>query len=410
MVAYLANTLGENLERYPRTRCETQLPVGKAPLTFDGRKVWGRALGPVMDQGACGSCYAFACAAMLGDRFNIRGDRGDVVPPQPPSEQKGKYYFKGGDRFNIRGDRGDVVPPPLVLSPTRLVLCNYEQVQLAKENSNLNELDKRALSSNESFGVCYGNTVLNTLEQLYIFGTCELRCMPYEILEKSPTYFQRNAFTNFQNDPARLPFCTLLAGPVADMCDDYYLNTTLGISGGTPQRFYRCMNIWLYQNNADVIATNIYHFGPVVTSFRLYDDFTTVAGAGNVYSWDGKAAYMGTRHAVEIVGWGGNVGGEQWWLIKNSWGTQFGDKGYCKIRKGVNECGIEENVMGATPDNFYTPAQIKALDTTVYSRTAIQSKAAIRDREAVISQIDMVAGGIDPTTGYSRRVNPLALK
>ena len=38
------------------------------------------------------------------------------------------------------------------------------------------------------------------------------------------------------------------------------------------------------------------------------------------------------NHAVLVVGWGtqNNI---PYWLIKNSWGTTFGDKGYIKIKR-----------------------------------------------------------------------------
>ncbi|VDM77763.1 unnamed protein product [Strongylus vulgaris] len=51
-------------------------------------------------------------------------------------------------------------------------------------------------------------------------------------------------------------------------------------------------------------------------------------------------------HGVKIIGWGEEreENGEQvpYWLLANSWGTEFGNKGYFKMLRGENECGIEE--------------------------------------------------------------------
>jgi len=44
----------------------------KIPNSFDGRKVWKDLLTPVMNQGSCGSCWAFASTSTLADRFNIQ--------------------------------------------------------------------------------------------------------------------------------------------------------------------------------------------------------------------------------------------------------------------------------------------------------------------------------------------------
>ena len=44
-------------------------------------------------------------------------------------------------------------------------------------------------------------------------------------------------------------------------------------------------------------------------------------------------------HAITVVGYG-SEGGVDYWLIKNSWGTNWGENGYIRLQRGVNMCGI----------------------------------------------------------------------
>jgi len=43
------------------------------------------------------------------------------------------------------------------------------------------------------------------------------------------------------------------------------------------------------------------------------------------------------NHAVEIVGY--RLGENPYYILKNSWGTNFGDEGYIYVAIGNNECG-----------------------------------------------------------------------
>ncbi|CAF1039045.1 unnamed protein product [Rotaria sp. Silwood1] len=61
--------------------------------------------------------------------------------------------------------------------------------------------------------------------------------------------------------------------------------------------------------------------------------------ASGIYDVPGCPTNENMNHAMVIIGYG-TENGIDYWLVKNSWGTAWGDDGYIKIKRNANMCGI----------------------------------------------------------------------
>lgn len=97
-------------------------------------------------------------------------------------------------------------------------------------------------------------------------------------------------------------------------------------------------------NDEKAIMKELYENGPAEAALTVYEDF--MAYKGGVYHHVHGKALGG--HAIRLVGWGESMEGgvhEKYWLLANSWNSDWGENGYFRIRRGTNECGIEEEVV-----------------------------------------------------------------
>jgi len=94
--------------------------------------------------------------------------------------------------------------------------------------------------------------------------------------------------------------------------------------------------------------------GPLSVSFEVYDDFmmykSGVYHHTQLLKSSGFQPFELTNHAVLLVGYGHDTRlGEDYWIIKNSWGTAWGEDGFFRIRRGTDECAIESIAVEAFP-------------------------------------------------------------
>ncbi|KAK9101541.1 hypothetical protein Scep_024971 [Stephania cephalantha] len=76
---------------------------------------------------------------------------------------------------------------------------------------------------------------------------------------------------------------------------------------------------------------------PVSIAFQVVRDFRHYNGGVYTSNTCGSTP-MDVNHAVLAVGYGVE-NGVPYWLVKNSWGADWGDHGYFKIEMGKNMCG-----------------------------------------------------------------------
>ncbi|KAI5651913.1 papain family cysteine protease domain-containing protein [Phthorimaea operculella] len=103
-------------------------------------------------------------------------------------------------------------------------------------------------------------------------------------------------------------------------------------------------NVYEIDLNEDQIRAELYQNGPVEAVFQVFDDFLSYKSGVYRHTHGVSIGY----HAVKIMGWGVE-GGTKYWLVANSWNTDWGDHGFFKFLRGENHCGIEGGIVAGEP-------------------------------------------------------------
>jgi cathepsin B len=166
---------------------------------------------------------------------------------------------------------------------------------------------------------CEGGSLSSAWYFLTQYGLPTEACQPYTIPTCPPA---QQPCLNFKPTPACHQTC--------------YGNTSMPFTTYTAYNYYS-VGGWI--DNVEKIQTEIMTNGPVEAAFTVYADFLQYKSG--VYQHETGSALGG--HAVKVIGWGVE-NGTPYWNIANSWTTYWGDKGYFKIRRGDDNCGIEDDV------------------------------------------------------------------
>ena len=94
----------------------------------------------------------------------------------------------------------------------------------------------------------------------------------------------------------------------------------------------------------DEVKEFLYETGPLAIALNADPLQTYSSGILDVTST--KCPTSGINHAVTLVGYG--TGSPNYWIVKNSWGKNWGESGYFRIRRGNGTCGINCYITTAT--------------------------------------------------------------
>lgn len=281
--------MGTNLTR--NAEQVAQFPAKRAtgmalPDSFDARQQWSSCsiLGHIRDQASCGSCWAVSST----DSFNGRLCVATGYDKELSAEVTNSCCNLGGAGLTCLGSQG----------------CNGGQ-------------PAEAWSFFVNDGIPTGGDYSD-------IGTGR-SCAPYAI---HPCWHHEYV--------PGLPQCT--EGGSTPACPNKKC-TESNYTIPYEQDLHNAKSVHSLPS-VESIMEDLVQSGPVTVAFSVYSDFLTYKSG--IYRHQ-SGTYEG-GHAVQIIGYG-TENGEDYWLVKNSWGDYWGDGGLVKFLKGVDECGIESQAV-----------------------------------------------------------------
>ncbi len=88
------------------------------------------------------------------------------------------------------------------------------------------------------------------------------------------------------------------------------------------------------------IKTALYKQGPISVGVNANQDWQLYSkGIYNPSVQECDPSPYSMDHGVIIVGYGSEKG-QKYWIVRNSWGADWGEQGYIRLARGTNACGV----------------------------------------------------------------------
>ena len=97
------------------------------------------------------------------------------------------------------------------------------------------------------------------------------------------------------------------------------------------------------------MMNEIYQRGPITCAIAVPASLETYNG-GIYHDTTGNVELV---HDISVVGYGVE-NGVKYWMVRNSWGSYWGEKGFFRVVRGINNLGIESACSWAVPKDTWT--------------------------------------------------------
>ena len=96
----------------------------------------------------------------------------------------------------------------------------------------------------------------------------------------------------------------------------------------------------------------IYQRGPIACGIAATPELHNYQGG----IFEDKTNATDINHDISVVGYGVEKG-TKYWVVRNSWGTSWGESGFVRVVRGVNNMMIETDCAWATPVDTWTKGE-----------------------------------------------------
>jgi len=102
----------------------------------------------------------------------------------------------------------------------------------------------------------------------------------------------------------------------------------------------------LAPNDQDAVMTHLAEVGPLAVA--VYASGWS-RYSGGVYDGCDFDSNIALNHAVQLVGYGTDAAEGDYWIVRNSWGSGWGEGGYIRLqRQATAQCGTDSTPMDGT--------------------------------------------------------------